>query len=159
MVRVSASPSLLAAAGFCGLYCSYAGAVVAKPGNLSSRVNSTGVHGGSVHSTHSQDALETSQTRVNQVDGPPPSDGLRSSVNRASSKGKFILYNQDSTQNRPKRYSPLLDIFLKRIVFSTGFWHIIIIPWVSQNYNFRGIKNNTIGLPSLRYIMLTTFTS
>uniref|UniRef100_A0A2S2N9U3 Uncharacterized protein n=1 Tax=Schizaphis graminum TaxID=13262 RepID=A0A2S2N9U3_SCHGA len=77
MVRRTALPCLWAF-GLCGLYGTFAGAVVAKPTN------------GSANSQNGIDSLETSQTRVNQVDGPPQSEGYRvtdsASDNRVSGK-------------------------------------------------------------------------
>jgi hypothetical protein len=80
MVRRTALPCLWAF-GLCGLYGTIAGAVVAKSTN------------GSANSQNGIDSLETSQTRVNQVDGPPRSEGYRvtgsASDNRVSGKGKW----------------------------------------------------------------------
>lgn len=62
--------------GLCGLYCSFADAVVAKSTNASSPE----------HLRNSVDGLETSQTRVNQVDGYRFTGS--GSENHVSGKGK-----------------------------------------------------------------------
>lgn len=84
MVRQSALPCVWAF-GLYGLYATSAGAVVAKS-----------INGTSSNLQNSIDGLETSQTRVNQVDGPHRSEGYRvtgsASDNHVSGKGKCRVY-------------------------------------------------------------------
>lgn len=95
MVRLTALSGYWAAVAaglLCGLYISYAGAVVARPKNDSSdatlqngiRSSSSSTAAGTTSSLL-RDGLETSQTRVNTVDGPSPSDNF----NRVSGKGEY----------------------------------------------------------------------
>ncbi|VVC41887.1 Hypothetical protein CINCED_3A006376 [Cinara cedri] len=85
MVKLqTALPRLLAAtAGFCGLYGSFTSAVVAKPTNGSSQV---ALQKDAVYDRHTPDALssrdrlETSQSRVNQVQGSYTSAGSGNQV-------------------------------------------------------------------------------
>jgi len=92
MAHATASPYLWAAVavGICGLCGSRAaGAVVVaapKNGTTSRVVGPSGANGANLP----PDGLETSQTRVDQVDGPPPlSDGRSGSANRISGKGTY----------------------------------------------------------------------
>ncbi|KAE9530620.1 hypothetical protein AGLY_011082, partial [Aphis glycines] len=66
MVRQAVMLPSIWAFGLYGLYATSAGAVVAKSINGTSSKLQNGI-----------DGLETSQTRVNQVDGPPRSEGYR----------------------------------------------------------------------------------
>lgn len=78
------------AIGLCGLYGSFAGAVVAKSVNGSSNLRN-----GIDATTSLRNSLETSQSRVNQVDGPLRSDGYRggsASDNHVSGKGKCRVF-------------------------------------------------------------------
>ncbi|XP_025198649.1 uncharacterized protein LOC112596969 [Melanaphis sacchari] len=86
--------------GLFGIYGTFAGAVVAKSTN------------GSANFQNGIDGLETSQTRINQVDGPPRSEGYRvtgsTSDNRVSGKdysgGSVSGYPVENSYGPPRDY-------------------------------------------------------
>ncbi|XP_025405137.1 uncharacterized protein LOC112679514 [Sipha flava] len=96
MVGLTAPSGFWAAAIglLCGLYGSYTGAVMARSKNDSSNANlqngirsSSSTTAAGTTSSSLRDGLETSQTRVNTVDGPSPSDNFnRGSDYRVSGK-------------------------------------------------------------------------
>jgi hypothetical protein len=99
MVGLTAPSGFWAAAIglLCGLYGSYTGAVMARSKNDSSNANlqngirsSSSTTAAGTTSSSLRDGLETSQTRVNTVDGPSPSDNFnRGSDYRVSGKGEY----------------------------------------------------------------------